>query len=158
MIGLRGQRRLELLPGALGTAQIEVDVREIEPRRHQPRIEIQRLAQLRFRLADHLGQSLHAIRDPQQHVGLRRSGIGREDLFQLVDGFLDAIGAREQRRADAIDPLLDRGPGIRLLRQQRPAWPEDQPCGTQQSRAGTEENTHRSRNVTASTARDSWSA
>src|SRR5262249_4086448 len=87
-------------------------VGEVEARGNQRGIQIDRLAQFAGGLAYQVGGSFRAIRETQQHVGLGRARVRRQNRLELGDVCIDVISAREDVRGDARQTRIDRLAGL----------------------------------------------
>ena len=89
------------------TSEIEVDVGQIEPRRDETGIELDRLPELRYRFRQHLLRAERAIRHPKEHVSFYRARLGAKNLLQLLHIVSDVRGRRKQVGPYAVQPFLD---------------------------------------------------
>ena len=129
------ERRLELLFRALRAADIQIDVRKIEPRWNVSRIQRNRLPEFRNGFAQHLGRSQASVRDPEQHVRLRVVHVGAQNRLQLADVVVQMWRGREQIRRNAIEALarvLGRSSVLRL-RADGCCRGQDNQCASQHS-------------------------
>ena len=115
------ERGFQLLARSDGPSQIEVEVRQKEPDLHEAGIQVQRLAELPDRFPLQLLGAPGAVGDAEEHVGVSRARIERQDLLQLLDVLVQAIGAGVEVGLDAVEPLLNRRWRGRLPRDERRA-------------------------------------
>ena len=114
------QRRVELFAGTFEPAEIEIDVGEIEARRHERGIERQRLTKFCDSLPHEFRRPDGSVGDAEEQVSFRRAGIDSQDVLQLADGLVGAIRAGEELGPDAVQFLLRLGRGgVRLKRRQQ---------------------------------------
>ena len=112
LVGASSSARLQLVAGAIDPAEIEVDVREIQPRRRQ-RLDRARAPAAAPRPLRPSGRARPG-RDTRCRAAcaLRRAtgSIARMAFSSRID-FVGAIGAGEQIGADALDARLQLGAG-----------------------------------------------
>ena len=123
---------LSLLARALGPAQLQIELGQVEARRSVLGIDRQRLAQLRHGVTHHLSGSAHAIRHAEKKVRFGDVGIEGEDRLQLADGVPGGVRPGEEIGADAGQPLFDRSL-IGLLRSGEHRRRNSNGCGQAES-------------------------
>ena len=111
-----------------------IDVREVVARRHERRIERERLAELGDRLAHEIRRATRAVGDAEQHVCFGRLRDRRQDVFELFAPRRRA-GPCQKRAPPGCAPAALGSPGLHLprrLRLQTRPTPERPPSATQQ--------------------------